>query len=94
MHIFSKINRLISFSFVKIQEEKSQGLECQECQSMEEKEQLSPVSVMDFPYQGDEAGEASSVHFVQSLANIESTFHQIIDSTTNWVNSKYLIISK
>lgn len=58
---------------------KSQGLECQGCRSEQEKEQLSPVSIMDFPRQGDEAedeeedDESSSPGFEQSLANIEST---------------------
>lgn len=55
-------------------------MEKQECcfHSLEdesEKEQLSPVSVMDFPYDQDEEEEeeeSTSHAFQQSLANIES----------------------
>lgn len=41
------------------------------CQS-EEKEQQSPVSVMDFPYGDEEESSSPSPSFQQSLANIES----------------------
>ncbi|KAM0946775.1 hypothetical protein DsansV1_C08g0079101 [Dioscorea sansibarensis] len=43
-----------------------------------EKEQLSPVSVMDFPYDQDEEEESTSYDFQQSLANIEMSKHQLL----------------
>ncbi|XP_038978658.1 uncharacterized protein LOC103716876 [Phoenix dactylifera] len=51
---------------------KSERMECPGCQS-EEKEQLSPVSVMDFPYEEEEEEPSPSPSFQQSLANIERT---------------------
>lgn len=54
-------------------EPKSERMECPGCQSEEEKEQLSPVSVMDFPYEDEEEESPPSPSFHQSLANIERT---------------------
>ncbi|ONK73364.1 uncharacterized protein A4U43_C04F30460 [Asparagus officinalis] len=63
----------------------NEKLECKGSQSEEEKEQLSPISVMNFPYQeeGDknegEEDEASSSGFEQSLANnIKRSKHRLL----------------
>ncbi|XP_020248317.1 uncharacterized protein LOC109825817 isoform X3 [Asparagus officinalis] len=58
-----------------MQEGEHQGVEYKGCVSEEEKEQLSPVSIMDFPcqYEDDEGEdeEARTFGFERNLANIE-----------------------
>lgn len=55
-----------------------------DCPSEEEKEQLSPVSVMDFPYQDEDEDEeveqpsATSPCFEQSVGNHERTKNQLL----------------
>ncbi|ONK56513.1 uncharacterized protein A4U43_C10F9580 [Asparagus officinalis] len=59
-----------------------QGVEYKGCVSEEEKEQLSPVSIMDFPcqYEDDEGEdeEARTFGFERNLANIEKTTHELL----------------
>ncbi|XP_072987922.1 uncharacterized protein [Typha latifolia] len=54
--------------------------ESMECHSEEEKEQLSPVSVMDFPYEEDEEeeDETTSPSFHERIAHIERVKLQLL----------------
>ncbi|KAG1354607.1 hypothetical protein COCNU_07G007190 [Cocos nucifera] len=58
-------------------EPKSERMECPGCQTLET-EQLSPVSVMDFPDEDEEEPSSPSFSFQQSLANIERTKLQLL----------------
>ncbi|XP_010919215.1 uncharacterized protein [Elaeis guineensis] len=58
-------------------EPESERMACPGCQSVET-EQLSPVSVMDFPYEDEEEPSSPSLSFQQSLANIERTKLQLL----------------
>ncbi|KAK8944243.1 hypothetical protein KSP39_PZI007789 [Platanthera zijinensis] len=64
-------------------DQKEQCGQDMDCPSEEEKEQLSPVSVMDFPYQEDEDEEveqpsATSPVSEQSVRNLERTKNQLL----------------
>ncbi|XP_008795366.2 uncharacterized protein LOC103711127 [Phoenix dactylifera] len=54
-------------------EPEGKTMECLGCQPEEEKEQLSPVSVMDFPSEDEEEESSPSPSFQQSHAKVERT---------------------